>query len=47
VRSGINLAGCCAGPMQFNLTNGPPSTWDTWATSIRAQVYDRAYAGTA
>ncbi|HEV8371828.1 MAG TPA: hypothetical protein VGR68_01385, partial [Actinomycetota bacterium] len=24
VRSGINRAGCCAGPMQFNLTNGPP-----------------------
>ena len=20
----------CAGPMQFNPTNGPPSTWDTW-----------------
>jgi hypothetical protein len=28
VRSGLNRAGCCAGPMQFNLTNGPPSTWD-------------------
>ena len=21
-------------PMQFNLTNGPPSTWDTWGTSV-------------
>jgi hypothetical protein len=30
VRSGVNRFGCCAGPMQFNLTNGPPSTWDAW-----------------
>jgi hypothetical protein len=30
VRSGVNSFGCCAGPMQFNLRNGPPSTWDTW-----------------
>jgi hypothetical protein len=27
VRSGVNSFGCCAGPMQFNLTAGPPSTW--------------------
>lgn len=27
VRSGVNAFGCCAGPMQFNLTDGPPSTW--------------------
>jgi hypothetical protein len=26
VRSGVNRFGCCAGPMQFNLTDGPPST---------------------
>jgi hypothetical protein len=44
VRSGVNRFGCCAGPMQFNLTNGPPSTWDTWGTGIRAQVYDPAHA---
>ena len=44
VRSGINRAGCCAGPMQFNLTNGRPSTWDTWGTGVRAQVYDPAHA---
>lgn len=25
---GLNFAGCCGGPMQFNVTNGPPSTWD-------------------
>ena len=44
VQHGINRAGCCAGPMQFNLTNGPPSTWDTWGTGVRAQVYDPAHA---
>jgi hypothetical protein len=44
VRSGINRFGCCAGPMQFNLTNGPPSTWDTYGTGIRAHVYDPAHA---
>ncbi len=27
VRSGVNAFGCCAGPMQFNIRNGPPSTW--------------------
>src|SRR2546423_5505012 len=24
---GLNLVHCCAGPMQFNVTNGPVSTW--------------------
>jgi hypothetical protein len=24
VRSGVNTFGCCAGPMQFNIRNGPP-----------------------
>src|SRR3954453_305902 len=24
---GLNFVNCCAGPMQFNVTNGPPSTW--------------------
>jgi hypothetical protein len=41
VLAGINRAGCCAGPMQFNLRNGPPSTWDTWG---RGNVYDPAHA---
>jgi hypothetical protein len=41
VRSGVNAFGCCAGPMQFNLRNGPPSTWDTWG---RGNVYDPAHA---
>jgi hypothetical protein len=44
VRNGVNRAGCCAGPMQFNLTNGPPSTWDSWGTGVPADVYDPAYA---
>jgi len=25
---GLNFAGCCGGPMQFNIANGPVSTWD-------------------
>jgi hypothetical protein len=25
---GLNSVGCCGGPMQFNVTNGPVSTWD-------------------
>ena len=31
VSAGLNSAGCCAGPMQFNLRDGPPSSWDTYA----------------
>jgi hypothetical protein len=31
VAEGLNSAGCCAGPMQFNLVNGPPSTWQAFA----------------
>ena len=42
VRSGLNSAGCCAGPMQFNLTNGPPSTWDSFGNG--GDVYDPADA---
>jgi Transglycosylase SLT domain len=30
VHSGVNRFGCCAGPMQFNLRDGPPSTWDRY-----------------
>jgi hypothetical protein len=37
VRSGVNGFGCCAGPMQFNVRNGPPSTWDRYG---RGDVYD-------
>jgi hypothetical protein len=44
VRSGVNRFGCCAGPMQFNIRNGPPSTWDTWGDGVAAHVYDPAHA---
>jgi hypothetical protein len=32
---GLNFAGCCAGPMQFNVTNGQTSTWDRFAGAFR------------
>jgi len=48
VRAGLNSYGCCAGPMQFNITNGPPSTWDLYATDGdgdgAADAYDPADA---
>jgi membrane-bound lytic murein transglycosylase B len=49
VRSGLNRyrdkhgrwRSCCAGPMQFNLTDGPPSTWQRHG---HGNVYDPADA---
>jgi Transglycosylase SLT domain len=35
VRSGLNAFGCCAGPMQFNVT-GAPSTWDAYGVDGNA-----------
>jgi hypothetical protein len=38
---GLNFAGCCGGPMQFNVTNGArgsPSTWDLVSDSY---IYGR------
>lgn len=32
---GLNFAGCCGGPMQFNVTNGPVTTWDLVRDSYR------------
>jgi hypothetical protein len=32
---GLNAFGCCAGPMQFNVTNGPVSTWERYRESFR------------
>lgn len=32
---GLNFAGCCGGPMQFNVTNGEPSTWDRFQNAYR------------
>jgi len=39
---GLNFAHCCAGPMQFNVTNGPVSTWDLMRGSY---LYGRRPAG--
>src|SRR3954452_22618264 len=40
---GLNFARCCAGPMQFNVTNGPVSTWarykDAGAAATRPANY--------
>ncbi|GAC1434450.1 MAG: hypothetical protein NVSMB51_01650 [Solirubrobacteraceae bacterium] len=35
---GLNFAHCCGGPMQFNVTNGPPSTWDRMKDAFRFAV---------
>ena len=40
---GLNFAGCCAGPMQFNVTNGKRSTWDRFADAFRAAPRPAAY----
>ena len=32
---GLNPFGCCAGPMQFNVTNGPVSTWESYRNAHR------------
>jgi hypothetical protein len=32
---GLNAAGCCAGPFQLNVTNGPPSTWASQRDAFR------------
>ena len=32
---GLNFARCCAGPMQFNVTNGPVTTWARFRDSYR------------
>jgi hypothetical protein len=48
VHSGVNSYGCCAGPMQFNLRDGPPSTWDRYGIDGNRDgnrdVYDPADA---
>jgi hypothetical protein len=39
---GLNFAHCCGGPMQFNVTNGPVTTWALVSDSFR---YARRPAG--
>jgi len=45
---GLNFAHCCGGPMQFNVTNGPVSTWQLVSNSYiygrRPAVYDHMTA---
>ncbi len=45
---GLNFAGCCGGPMQFNVTNGPVTTWDMVSDSYiygrRPAAYDHMTA---
>jgi hypothetical protein len=40
---GLNFAGCCGGPMQFNVTNGRMSTWDLVSDSYRYGRRPAAY----
>jgi hypothetical protein len=44
IYSGLNFAHCCGGPMQFNVTNGPVSTWKLVSSSYiyghRPAAYD-------
>ncbi len=44
IYSGLNFAGCCGGPMQFNVTNGPVTTWqlvsDSYIYGKRPAFYD-------
>ena len=46
--AGLNFAGCCGGPMQFNVTNGPVTTWDLVSGSYvygrRPAAYDHMTA---
>ncbi|MGH2880165.1 MAG: hypothetical protein ACRDK4_11245 [Solirubrobacteraceae bacterium] len=35
IYQGLNFAGCCGGPMQFNVTNGPVTTWALVSNSYR------------
>jgi len=40
---GLNSAGCCGGPMQFNVTNGPVSTWSRYSDSFRYAARPASY----
>jgi hypothetical protein len=40
---GLNFAGCCAGPMQFNVTNGPVTTWERFRHSYRRAERPASY----
>jgi hypothetical protein len=38
---GLNFAGCCGGPMQFNVTNGGRGTVSTWDLVSDSYVYGK------
>lgn len=40
---GLNFARCCGGPMQFNVTNGPVTTWALVSDSYRYGKRPAAY----
>ena len=40
---GLNAFGCCAGPMQFNVSNGPLTTWERYRGSFRLGTRPRRY----
>jgi len=40
---GLNFAHCCGGPMQFNVTNGPVTTWQLVSDAYRYGRRPRAY----
>jgi hypothetical protein len=40
---GLNFAGCCGGPMQFNVTNGPVTTWQLVSNSYAYGHRPRSY----
>jgi len=40
---GLNFARCCAGPMQFNVTNGPVSTWARYRDAHEAAQRPATY----
>jgi hypothetical protein len=46
--TGLNFAGCCGGPMQFNVTNRPVPTWrlvsDSYRFARRPAGYDHRTA---
>jgi hypothetical protein len=48
IYTGLNFAGCCGGPMQFNVTNGPVPTWrlvsDSFRYGRRPSSYDHETA---
>jgi len=43
VYRGLNFARCCAGPMQFNVTNGKTSTWDRYRDAHKAAPRPASY----